>query len=184
MKTDFSYSLSVEPAGFKISEIHTILISCSEPNSSPTSKTVEKLMPLAHLAVPAGLLARVSHNQRSNAADFLPDLLSSGSGVANIVVCLHTGCSLMKQVLDREIFRIDDSVLALGADSRSVNEGEIMLLQKTIKIELRDIQKQLRRDVALMKRKVKFQGWVFEPEIDWVSFYDIETGLLLPLSFL
>lgn len=179
---NISYTLSLEHPGCKISEIQTVLISCSESHSRPASQSIEKLMPLAHLTVPAGLLARIATTQEGNAADCLQELLSTASGVSNLVVCLHTGCLLMRQVLGGEIFRADESVFHLETDSRSVTEGEILLLQETIRRELRAIQKQLRRAGFFSKRRIKLQGWVFEPELNWISFYDLDTGLLLPLS--
>ena len=144
-------------------EVSSVIIACSEKNSIPPAKELEHFNPLAMVLIPGSQLLAPPAEMRSTADimhpppschsfEFLESVTVSMPNVQHMIICTHSGCKHTKE------------------------NGP------TIDERLAELSKALTASDPLKKRRFKLHAWHFEPEINWVSFYDTDTGLMLPLN--
>ena len=192
-----SYSLSVPTQ--RLSEVRTVVIACSEIGALPRSRELEMLEPVAYLTMPGGTLQL--SNEREPDEDvvrFLESLLMSASQAEFVVTCLHTKCS---HFADGHTLSHLSLVGAEPDDGRNAHKStkqpsdedaelsflrhetaEAMPQHEMVKSQLSGLKRILKASRHLSTRKLTVSGWLYETEIDWISFYDSETDLFLPLS--
>lgn len=175
-KLSCSYSLSIP--GHQVYDVHTIIVTCSEIEGKLPAVDLDRLQPHAYLTLPGGRLINGPDPECSlDTLCFLEAVLMSARNVEHIVVCFHTECT----------FR-DTSVVPLfedrqrAASKHQADESQLLNVQRELTSELSALRNMCKRNPNLAKKKLVFHGWLFESEIDWVSFLDQETGLFLPLS--
>ncbi|MDZ4837965.1 MAG: hypothetical protein SGJ27_29625 [Candidatus Melainabacteria bacterium] len=189
-----SYSLSVP--NYQVYDLQTIIITCSEIERKLPEADLQRLHPYAYLTLPGGRFADpVDQDCSADALCFLEALMMSAKSVEDIVVCFHTGCKyfdtrpdkeqsvipLFNENLDRDL----DIIHAPQHETFSgsfADENLLIPVQRKLASELSVLESVCKRNKQLASKRLKFHGWLFEPEIDWVSFLDHETGQFLPLN--
>jgi hypothetical protein len=179
-----SYSLSVPVR--RVSEVRTIIIACSEIGALPESRELEMLGPLAYLTLPGGnVLLEDGSEQDADVARFLESLLMSAQHAEFVITCFHTRCSYFDYgtTSGEPLACLDasdegDERLAFLGHQR----GALLGQQALVKQQLERLKKIFKSNKQLANRNISVNGWLYETEIDWVSFYDSDTDMFLPLS--
>lgn len=177
------YSLSVPNA--RISEVKTIVIACSEIGALPQSRELEMLQPIAYLTLPGGNLnLDMDDVDDADVIRFLESLLMSAHQAEHVVTCLHTRCSFFdygfadgEPLPTRPAFDESDGHIRANFPRQG-----LFSQQDAVKQQLSRFRRIFASNKELSNRKIAISGWLYETEIDWLSFYDSETDQFLPLS--
>lgn len=189
-----SYSYSFTLPKPPVADIQSVIIACCENGVLPKQPELDKLWPPAYLTVPGGVIAGGTLQVPPQPLHFLESLLASAKQIEHVIVCLHTGCGYLTAGTDLcrdslskpngdspKVLRADSAdVLCLRPDH--IDEPRLEPLQDLLKEQLDFLEEMIHASVFLAKRKVSLHGWLYEPELDWLSFLDTEQGLFLPLS--
>lgn len=188
---DFQRGYSLSIPAHRLSEVRTVVIACSEMGTLTTSRELEMLEPLAYIFIPGGTIQNWKEEPDEDFVQFLESVLISAGQVEFVVTCLHTRCSHFR---DRG-FSPHLSIVGAEFDSQvkqpAESEGKELLhfepiammpQHEVVKSQLLAIKRILKQSRFPSARKLKVSGWLYESEIDWISFYDNETDLFLPLS--
>lgn len=165
----------------KLDDVQTIFISCTEVESLPKVQELDRLEPVAFLKVPGGLVGdnTSEHGKLDEQSSLLRSVLSN-CNAEHIVLCLHTGCTYLSYTPE-----CNDITGRLGLTHRpSLSpcvEFSLKPLQDCLLQQGRFVES-LVEEARRAGRRLSIHCWLFEPEINWISFYDFETGLLLPLN--
>ncbi len=168
-----------------IHDVRTIVIACCETGSLPELSNLEELQPLSFLRTAGGLV--YSRGDRGG-LELLDSLLAIASGVEHIIVCLHTGCSFVRQEREAENrggrrLRLIKTPNEHNSSNDTHSDGHTLRpYEQQLLRQIREIEAHLENEPTFKQNRPTLQGWLYEPELDWTSFYDFETGLLLPLS--
>jgi len=194
---DFQRTYSLSVPTHRLSEVRTVVIACSEIGALPRLRELDMLEPVAYLTMPGGTL-QLAHEQEpdEDVVRFLESLLMSASQAEFIVTCLHTKCS---HFVDGKASPHLSLVGAESEDGHNAHKStkqpsdeesdldlsesaEHMPQHEVVKNQLLGLRRLLKASKHLSARKLTVSGWLYETEIDWISFYDNETDLFLPLS--
>jgi len=165
-----TYSLSVPT---RLSEVKTIVIACSETDALPKTRELQLMEPLAYLTIPGGI-AFFENEDNSDIVQFLESLLLSAQQVEFIAICMHTKCT------HSDAYKI--STGDSESNTTSIEYESILAKQIAVKQQLFRFKQLTRENKLLARRNVAVSGWLYETEINWLSFYDYETDQFLPLS--
>ncbi len=173
-KTNASCSYSLFVPDHQVCDVQTIIVTCSEIEGKIPAADLDRLQPYAYLTLPGGqLVGGVDPECSADTLSFLEALLMSARHAAHIIVCFHTGC----RYLDIGT-KYDCSVIPITEETDNLLiPAQHMLMQ-----EISILESICRRNQHLAARKLTLHGWLYEPEISWVSFLDSETGQFLPLN--
>ncbi|MBX9694570.1 MAG: hypothetical protein K2Z81_19440, partial [Cyanobacteria bacterium] len=171
-------SISLSISEQLVTELTTIVVACCETESFPELANMEELQPVGFLRTAGGMLYK---KNKVDGLLLLESLLSVASNVKHIMVCLHTGCSFVneeeKEPRRLKLLRSANPTHELSADELALRPYEDELLR-----QMRAISGLLESVPRLKFSQPVLHGWLYESELEWTSFFDFETGLLLPLS--
>lgn len=197
---DFQRSYSLSVPTHRLSEVRTVVIACSEIGALPRSRELEMLEPVAYLTMPGGTLQLPNEREPDeDVVRFLESLLMSASQAEFVVTCLHTRCTHFGDGMPLSHLSLvgaeseDDGHNAHKSTKQPSDEdaqfslyhhepAATMPQHEVVKSQLAGLKRILKASRHLSTRKLTVSGWLYETEIDWISFYDNETDLFLPLS--
>jgi hypothetical protein len=151
----------------RLEDAQTILITCCEKNGLPPSSELLRLEPIAFLTIPGAQLT--TEEDSSDALESLSKVLDEAPQVEHIVLCLHSGCAHLR------LPECYDFLIKRGRNA-------IFPMHEVLKEQVAFIKSALKGRSNRRGKSPAVHGWLYEPEIDWISFLDDETGLLLPMS--
>ncbi len=183
--SDCSQSISLTIPERTVTDLRTLIIGCCESNSLPELDHWQELLPLASITM-AGAKAFDPKLEDHDGLSFLSQLLETANKVEHLIVCFHSGCSYIEKPLEssqkKRRLRILKGVSSTSPDVTLSNDIALHPYEKQILEQLRGLATMIELEPKLRERKLVLQGWLYEPELDWTSFFDLDTGLLLPLS--
>lgn len=172
-----------------VKDVRTIVIGCGEENSLPDVQHLERLQPLAFIKTAGGRLFGRKFDDAGDGLRFLESILSTAPDVEHIVVCLHTGCSSMCPEPDTgcgsapmlQLVK-SESVAEPTRHGSEHHEGVLFPYERMLLEQLLAVATILKRNSKFTSKQIRLHGLLFEPEIEWISFFDFDTGQLLPLN--
>lgn len=160
MPQHFAYSLKVPE--HSLLEVRTVIVACCEQGAIPTLKELERLQPLAYVLIPGAQLHKQTAEQRASADIMHPPPKSEYS------------LNFFETVLSN-MPNVEDVIICTHNGCIYTNEPDLeQQLQKTAG--------SLQESDRSHQRLIKLHAWHFEPEVNWVSFFDSDTRQMLPLS--
>lgn len=150
-----------------LEDAQTILITCSEENGLPSPSELKRLEPFVFITTHGAQISAPKDDL--DPIESLMTVLNGAPRVEHIVLCMHSGCSHLRlpDCYDFLIKRGRNAIFPL----HDVLKEQVAFIKTGVQARLKDDEK-----------CPAVHGWLYEPEIEWVSFLDDETGLLLPLS--
>ncbi len=192
VEADEQRSISLSIPKLTVTDVRSLIIGCCEQGALPEIQHLEKLQPLAFINTAGGTLFDSKNDDCSDGLRFLESVLSTASSVKHIVVCMHTGCSFVcteahsgcsnahKRLQLVKSARVSDTP---GESSDHHHLDEMLFPYERLLLEqLLALATMLKRNPKFTSREVMLHGLLFEPEIEWLSFFDLDTGQLLPLN--
>lgn len=141
-----------------------IVVTCIELDQLPSWIIRKHLGAFTIIRTPGAVL-----NPSDSNAGFLEQAIVNNPDARHVVLCLHSLCTQFNE--KASLFEQDTST---KTDLKKALIQQMWLSKSMPKLK-RWFQK-LGRD------EMEIHGWIYEPETDWVSALDTETGLFLPLN--
>lgn len=135
------------------SNIKTLLIACSELEDLPGWSVRKNLGAYSVLRRPAALVE--PEKDRSLLIE-----LSSRTQIKNIVLCAHSLCKYFQKGSRLKVLELSKQAELLSKNQKQLYSW---------------FCKQGRSDIEL-------HSWLYEPEAEWISALDDETGIFVPLN--
>lgn len=143
-------------------EVGSVMIACCEKGAIPPVKELKHFQPLAMVLIPGAQLLAPPAEMRST-ADIMhpPPHCHSFKFLESVTVSMPN---------------VQQMIICTHSGCKFTREEESMSER------LSELATALAVSDLLKTRRIKLHAWHFEPEINWVSFYDTDTGLMLPLN--
>lgn len=141
-----------------------IVVTCNELEQVPAWIIRKYLGTFMIVRTPGAVLDAADSNAAS-----LEHIIVNNPDIRHVVLCLHSLCTQFH--VESPLFKQDVST---KTDLKKAMLQQVWL-SKTIP-NLKSWFNKLGRD------EIELHGWIYEPETDWVSALDTETGLFLPLN--
>lgn len=155
-----AYSLKVPECS--LLEIRTAIVACCEQNAIPNSQELNGLQPIAFILIPGARIHTQTPEQRSSADIMHPP----------------PECDYSLNFFDAVISNmpnVEDIIICTHSECSYPVE---MDFEK----QLRLTSLCLKRSEQVWRQSVQVHVWHFEPEVNWVSFFDTDTRQMLPLN--
>lgn len=155
-------AFSLKIPEYSLIEVETIIVACCEDDSIPSAKELEKLQPLAYILVPGALIHAPPAELRTSAGIMHPPPEAKAS------------YNFFKSVLT-SMPNAKDIIICTHSGCKFETSNDPLQ-------QLDDVSKILIESPILKQREIRLHVWHYEPEINWVSFFDVDTNLMLPLN--
>ncbi len=99
--------------------------------------------------------------------------LFENPGIEHIVLCPHNVCDLLAESVGRFL------KISRKPEPRLFVLNSLMLIERTLAFSMAELGLFLEKSG---RKEIEVHGWFYEPEIDWISAFETETGHLVPLN--
>ena len=177
-------SLSLDAC--RLEDTSTIVISCRELDRLEHSEHLERFGGFVHLKVSE--VEQSLRHPESSLVQLLKTLLSLCADLERIVVCGHGDCFEASPTRHRTEqysswerslrgISLDDCIpLGLAADAGAETPETLVVSW------LHALNQLFERGILEKRNEIKLLGWLYEPEWNWVSAYDSDVDLFVPIS--